>query len=111
MAPSPMADRERFSAGPAAALLPGQLAYLNADGLPIALANVDGTIYAFGDSCRHQGGPLSSGVLRDHVVTCPWHGWAYDVRTGTSVIPPLKLRLPTYPVEVVDGEVFVIVEW
>jgi nitrite reductase/ring-hydroxylating ferredoxin subunit len=90
---------------------PGQMKYVDVDGLPIALANVDGRVYAFGDSCRHEGGPLSSGVLRDEIVTCPWHGWAYNVRTGKSLIPPVGLRIPTYAVEVEDGLVSVVVDW
>ena len=85
--------------------------YAEVDGLPVALANVAGTIYAFSDSCRHAGGPLSSGVLRDDVVTCPWHGWAYNVRTGKSVIPPVGLRIPIYTVHVVGTDVFVEIDW
>ncbi|HZB96260.1 MAG TPA: non-heme iron oxygenase ferredoxin subunit [Herpetosiphonaceae bacterium] len=90
---------------------PGQMHYVDVDGLPIALANVDGTIYAFGDSCRHEGGPLSSGVLRDDIVTCPWHGWAYNVRTGKSLIPPVGLRVPTYPVEIDGDRIAVVIDW
>jgi nitrite reductase/ring-hydroxylating ferredoxin subunit len=89
----------------------GKLAYIEVDGLPIGLANVGGTIYAFGDSCRHEGGPLSAGVLVEHTVTCPWHGWTYDVRTGKSIVPPIGLRVPTYPVVVVGDEVFVEIDW
>lgn len=90
---------------------PGQMFYADVDGLPIALANVGGTIYAFGDSCRHMGGSLASGALRDDVVTCPWHGWAYNVRTGKSVIPPIGLRVPTYEVRI-DGEaIAVVIDW
>lgn len=90
---------------------PGQLWYTDVDGLPIGLANVDGTIYAFGDSCRHEGGSLSSGVLREGIVTCPLHGWAYNVCTGKSVIPPVGLRIPTYEVRVEDSAVYVVIEW
>ncbi len=90
---------------------PGQMLYVDIDGLPIALANVDGTIYAFCDSCRHQGGPLSSGVLRDDIVTCPWHGWAYNVRTGKTVIPPVGLRVPTYDVVIDGDDITVVVDW
>ena len=90
---------------------PGQMCYVDVDGLPIALANVGGTIYAFGDSCRHEGGSLSSGVLRDDIVTCPWHGWAYNVRTGKSLIPPVGLRIPTYPVEIDGDRIAVVIDW
>ena len=90
---------------------PGQLFYVDVEGLPIGLANVDGTIYAFSDSCRHAGGSLSSGVLRDDVVTCPWHGWAYSVRTGKAVVPPIGLRIATYEVRIDGADVLLVIEW
>ena len=85
--------------------------YVDVEGLPVALANVAGAVFAFSDSCRHMGGPLSSGVLRDDIVTCPWHGWAYSVRTGKALIPPVGLRVPTYEVRVVDGDIWLVIEW
>jgi nitrite reductase (NADH) small subunit/3-phenylpropionate/trans-cinnamate dioxygenase ferredoxin subunit len=102
---------ERIKVATVNQIKPGQMLYASVDGLPIALANIDGEIHAFGDSCRHQGGSLSSGVLRDDVVTCPWHGWAYNVRTGKSVVPPVGLRVPTYGVEIDGEDVYVVVEW
>lgn len=92
-------------------LPPGRMAYVEVDGLPIALANVAGELFAFGDSCRHEGGPLSSGVLIDDTVTCPWHGWTYSVRTGKSIVPPVGLRLPTYPVSVEEGQIYLTIDW
>lgn len=89
----------------------GTLRYAEIDGLPIALANVDGTIYAFDDTCRHEGGPLSAGVLRDDTVTCPWHGWTYNVRTGKAIVPPIGIRIPTYAVRIAGEDVFVTVNW
>jgi Ferredoxin subunits of nitrite reductase and ring-hydroxylating dioxygenases len=85
--------------------------YVDIDGLPIGLANVQGTIYAFSDSCRHEGGPLSAGVLIEHTVTCPWHGWTYDVRSGKSIVPLVGLRIATYPVEIIDDDVYVVIDW
>lgn len=104
-------SRELVRVATLSAIPPGGLFYVNVDGLPVALANVGGTIYAFGDSCRHEGGSLATGVLIDHTVTCPWHGWTYDVRTGKSIVPPIGLRVPRYPVVVQDDEVFVEVDW
>ncbi len=49
---------------------------------PIALFNVDGEFYAINQICPHRGGPLGEGTLTGCVVTCPWHGWTFDVRTG-----------------------------
>ncbi len=92
-------------------LPPGRMIYVDIDGLPIALANVGGTIYAFGDSCRHEGGSLSSGVLIDETVTCPWHGWTYNVRTGKAIVPPVGIRIPTYETRIDGDSIFVIVDW
>lgn len=92
-------------------LLPERMLCVVIDGLPIALAHVDGVLYAFSDTCRHEGGPLSAGVLIDHTVTCPWHGWTYDIRTGKSIVPPISLYIPTYPVHLVDGDVYVEIDW
>ncbi|GAC1520420.1 MAG: non-heme iron oxygenase ferredoxin subunit [Herpetosiphon sp.] len=85
--------------------------YVVVDGLPLGLANIDGNLYAFSDACRHEGGSLSSGVLRGDIVTCPLHGWAYSVRTGKAVVPPIGLRVPTYPIEIHGTEVFVLLSW
>lgn len=90
---------------------PGSMRCVTVDGLPIALANVQGTIYAFSDACRHAGGPLSAGVLIEDTVTCPWHGWTYNIRTGKSIVPPLGLRIATYPV-LLDGDaIYLDIRW
>jgi nitrite reductase (NADH) small subunit/3-phenylpropionate/trans-cinnamate dioxygenase ferredoxin subunit len=90
---------------------PGQMLALTVEGLPIALASVDGVLYAFSDTCRHEGGPLACGALIGSTVTCPWHGWTYDIRTGKSVIPPVGLRIPTYPVHIKGDAVYIEIEW
>jgi nitrite reductase/ring-hydroxylating ferredoxin subunit len=46
----------------------------------IALFNVAGDIHAVSDTCPHAGGPLSDGWLEGTEVTCPWHGWSFDVQ-------------------------------
>ncbi len=51
-------------------------------------------------------GPLGEGELEGNVVTCPWHGWQYDVTTGKVVMSP-SLGVDTYPVEVRGDEIFV----
>ena len=52
-------------------------------GVWIALFNVDGTFYAIDNTCPHAGGPLGEGQLDGCVVECPWHGWRFNVQTGT----------------------------
>lgn len=71
-------------------------------GQPVALFNTDGRFYATSNTCLHRGGPVGQGELDGNVVTCPWHGWQYDVRTGQNVINPLA-KLRTFEVRL-DGE-------
>ncbi len=80
----------------------GKVMTVEVDGDEIALFNVDGKLYAINNTCSHQGGPLGEGEVDDNIVTCPWHGWQYDVTTGTSTNSP-DVRIPTYPV-VVEGD-------
>jgi len=72
----------------------------------VALYNVDGEFFALDGVCPHQGGPLGKGTLCGAVVTCPWHGWQFDVTTGQHQLSP-SVRQPTFPVKVEEGGVYV----
>lgn len=52
----------------------------------VAVFNVGGELFALENSCPHQGGPLADGWLEASLVTCPWHGWCFDVRTGRMTL-------------------------
>ena len=88
---------------------PGQGRECVAEDRIVAVFNVQGEFYALDGVCPHQGGPLGQGQLQGHVVTCPWHGWQFDVRTGQHQISP-SIRHITLPVKVEDGQVWVDVE-
>ena len=87
---------------------PGTVVEVEAGGEPIALANVDHEFHAVQGECLHLQGPLGEGRLEGAVLTCPWHGWQYDVRTGENEFDR-AICLRTYPVQVEDGEVRVAV--
>lgn len=72
----------------------------------VALAHVEGEFYALDNTCPHAGGPLGDGMLTDGVVACPWHGWEFDVRTGTCQLDP-SLAVACVAVEVRGTDVFV----
>lgn len=55
---------------------------LDINGQRVALFNADGKYYALADACMHRGGPLGEGHLEGTKVTCPWHAWDFDVKTG-----------------------------
>lgn len=48
----------------------------------VALFNIAGEFYGLENSCPHQGGPIADGWLEEATITCPWHGWCFDVRSG-----------------------------
>jgi nitrite reductase/ring-hydroxylating ferredoxin subunit len=72
----------------------------------IALANVGGRFYAISNTCLHRGGPLGQGILDGGVVSCPWHGWQFDVTTGKTV-QNANFAVDCYPIEVRGEEIFV----
>jgi glycine betaine catabolism B len=101
---------EFVSAGKVDEVPPGQVRQLElGDGTQICLANVDGTFYAIGGECTHQGGPLGEGELDGTVVTCPWHGSKFDVTSGAVVGPPAPEAEPTYEVQIAGEDVQVAV--
>ena len=75
-----------------------------ANGLIVALFNIDGTIHAMDGVCPHAGGPVGTGDVTGCVVTCPWHGWQFDVTTGQHQLSP-TLHHTIYPARVAGGDV------
>ena len=82
-------------------LKPGECKIVTAGDRELALCNVDGQLRAIDNVCPHRGGPLGEGVLEGNIVTCPWHGWRFDVTTGKSPVVPTA-QIETFEV-VVDG--------
>jgi nitrite reductase/ring-hydroxylating ferredoxin subunit len=89
-------------------LAPGEVRRIQAGEEEIALARIGDEFYAVQGACLHLEGPLGDGRLEDHVLTCPWHGWQYDLRTGRNEFD-LAIQLRTYDVRVENGEVRVAV--
>jgi nitrite reductase (NADH) small subunit len=72
----------------------------------VAVFNVEGTIFALDGVCPHQGGPLGKGQLSGCIVTCPWHGWQFDVRNGKHQLTSEILQ-PRFDVRVEGGAILV----
>ncbi len=87
-------------------LPPGGSKEVEHDGRIYALFNVEGTIAAIDGICPHQGGPLADGALEGTMVTCPWHGWQFDVCTGKTPLGS-KLKQTVYEVKVEGQDVLV----
>ena len=84
----------------------GSIREFQVEGKSIALANVGGKFHAINNVCLHRGGPLGQGVLEGQIVTCPWHGWQYDVLTGKVVQNP-AVGVDCYPVEIRGEDIFI----
>jgi len=85
---------------------PGMSIERLAAGRMVAIANVEGTFHAIDGLCPHQGGPLGTGALCGTVLTCPWHGWQFDVTTGRHRLSA-TMRQPVHEIRVENGMLFV----
>lgn len=103
---------------------PGKRVLVDVEGREVAVFNIDGEYHAIANYCVHQGGPVGEGSVSgtttakmseddwelcyecdNEIVSCPWHGWQFDIETGQHLAHS-KFQLPTYPVTVRDGKVY-----
>lgn len=78
---------------------------------PIAVFNVAGRFYVTDDDCTHGLSSLAKdGTVIDDQVECGWHGGRFNILTGAATCAPCTKALRTYPVEIVDGEVFGVLD-
>lgn len=110
----------RYVVAAADEIAPGERKIVTVAGRSIGIFNLDGEFFALRNRCPHQGGPLCQGktwgVLQarapgeieysraGEVLTCPWHAWEFDIRTGQSWCSPERLRVRSYEVRVEPGE-------
>lgn len=103
----------------------GERRVVTIDDVEIVVLRLDDGFYAYRNTCLHQGGSLEEGTLtgtwetsfdeetlqeerkwikEGEILSCPWHGWEYDARTG-DCLSQLDYGLPAYEVETEDGSV------
>jgi nitrite reductase (NADH) small subunit len=106
------------------ALAPGERIVGDFGGLSIGVFNVGGSFYALHNRCPHRGGALCLGPVTGTAVAdagfrfvygragellrCAWHGWEFEIASGRSLVDA-RVRAKTFPVEVEDGRVYVVV--
>jgi len=83
----------------------GERIFIEVNDQPIVLFNVANEIFAIGDLCTHDDGPLGDGDLEDHVIICPRHGARFDIRNGKAMSLPAIVDTPFYPTRIVDGQI------
>lgn len=94
---------EFFGVLPVEQLPPGERLFVEIEGHPIVLFNLAGHLYAIGDSCPHDQGPLGEGEVEGDQIVCPRHGARFDLRTGRVLSLPAVTDIPAYPVRVRAG--------
>ncbi len=77
-------------------------------GKTLALFHCEGGFYAIENTRKHRGGPLGEGSLSGTTVTCPWHGWEYNVASGACTMNP-AVTVQRFDVKVDGDDVFVAV--
>jgi nitrite reductase (NADH) small subunit len=111
---------ERAVALPLAELPPGTSTTVNAFHTTVAVFNVEGQVFALSNHCPHHGGPLCHGRIsgavlpsqpyeyrygrEGRVLTCPWHGWEFDIESGRTIFDP-AVRVKTYEARIEEGEI------
>jgi nitrite reductase/ring-hydroxylating ferredoxin subunit len=99
---------ERLRLMPAADVQPGTARRFTVPGRrALAVFNVGGEFFVTDDRCTHGMAPLSEGFLDGDVIECPWHGGAFNVRTGAPAAVPCTEPIRTYRATVEDGVVVI----
>jgi nitrite reductase/ring-hydroxylating ferredoxin subunit len=117
---------ERYVVGRVEEIPPGGRKIVTVAGRSIGIFNVNGAFFALRNRCPHQGGPLCEGALwgmlqarvpgeleytrAGEILTCAWHGWEFDIRTGQSWCDPERLRVRRYDVSVEPGEALTTID-
>jgi 3-phenylpropionate/trans-cinnamate dioxygenase ferredoxin subunit len=101
----PPENLEFIEIAPATELPNGERLFVDIADKPIVIFNIAGQLFAIGDVCTHDDGPLGDGLIEGNNVVCPRHGGEFDIKTGKAVQLPAVVDIPAYPVRVVDGNI------
>ncbi len=98
---------EFVEVAPAAELPNGGRLFVDVGDKPIVIFNIAEKLFAIGDVCTHDDGPLGDGVVEGNNIVCPRHGAEFDLRNGKAMQMPAVIDIPAYPVQVREGKIFV----
>ena len=76
------------------------------NGKALLLVNIKGEFFACDNECPHQGSPMTGGIVREGAISCPRHGYRFNLRTGACADAP-AFELKVYPTELRGDELFV----
>jgi 3-phenylpropionate/trans-cinnamate dioxygenase ferredoxin subunit len=98
---------EYFEIAPVSEVPNGERLFVDIGDSAVVLFNIAGSLYAIGDICTHDDGPLGDGEIEEYNVVCPRHGAEFDMRTGEAVGMPAVVDIPAYPVQVREGMIYI----
>ena len=101
-----IADTEQLSLGPAEDIRVGTSQVFFVEGREISVFRREQNWFAIDNHCPHSGASLASGKCGESIVTCGWHHWQFDLRTGEAIGRP-GFRVGTHALEVRDGELWI----
>lgn len=84
----------------------GSMKLVNVAGKSILLARRHGQVYGISNRCPHMGCSLANGTLREYIITCPCHGWSFDIRTG-EYQKAKQIKLMIYECKIQEGKIYV----
>jgi 3-phenylpropionate/trans-cinnamate dioxygenase ferredoxin subunit len=88
----------------------GTAVRIELDEVDIAVVHVGDEVFALDDVCSHAAFPLTEGEVDGTTIECALHGSRFDLRSGKPLGPPATQPVRTYPVSVVDGDVYIDLE-
>ena len=83
----------------------GERMFVSIDQHDIVVFNIAGQIFAIGDLCSHDDGPIGEGELTGHSIACPRHGADFDVRNGHVLSLPAVVNIPAFPTRIHGGQI------
>jgi 3-phenylpropionate/trans-cinnamate dioxygenase ferredoxin subunit len=104
-----MVDEKQFQfieIAPVSDLPVNERLFLEVGELPVVVYNLNGEFYATGDVCSHDHGPIGEGKIESYEVICPRHGARFDIRSGKVTRFPAARDIPSYPVKIENGKIF-----
>jgi len=86
----------------------GKLVHITASGKELVVTKLDGSYYAIDNICTHAGAELHEGELSNSELKCPWHGAKWDIKTGSLISFPQKLKpLQSHRISVENDTLFI----
>lgn len=94
---------EYIDISPANQLSVGERLFIDLNGKSIVLFNIAGKLFAIGDVCSHDNGPVGDGEIEEGEIICPRHGGRFAVISGKATSLPALVDIPAYPVRISNG--------